>query len=164
MVIGILLSLLIGPYLVLTALGRSWDRLWMQPDLRGRISLALVFVFTGLGHFIQTEPMAQMLPARVPMRVAIIYITGVIELAAAIGLLAPRLYRLTGICLIMFLILVLPANIYAAINRVEMGGHSAGTVYLLIRVPLQLILIGWTYWFAVRKATTGDRRTESRAS
>jgi len=74
--------------------------------------------------------------------------------AAAAGLLVPHLCRLTGIYLIAFLILVLPANIYAAINRVEMGGHSMGPPYLFIRIPLQLILIIWTYWFAVRKATT----------
>jgi len=154
MVIAVMLGLLIGPYLILTAVTRVWGAIKIEPHLRGRISLAIVFVFTGLGHFIMTEPMTQMLPPWVPMRMPIIYITGVVELAAAAGLLVPRLCRLTGIYLIAFLILVLPANIYAAINRVEMGGHSMGPPYLFIRIPLQLILIIWTYWFAVRKATT----------
>jgi uncharacterized membrane protein len=40
--------------------------------------------------------------------------------------------------------------VYAAINRVEMGGHGAGPMYLLVRAPFQLLLIGWAYWFAVR--------------
>ena len=154
MVIAIMLGLLIGPYLILTAVTRVWGTIRIEPHLRGRISLAIVFVFTGLGHFIMSEPMAQMLPPWVPMRMPIIYITGVVELAAAAGLLVPRLCRLTGTYLIAFLILVLPANIYAAINRVEMGGHSMGSAYLFIRIPLQLILIIWTHWFAVRKATT----------
>jgi len=154
MVIALMLGLLIGPYLILTAVTRVWGTIRVEPHLRGRISLAIVFVFTGLSHFIMTEPMAQMLPPWIPMRMPIIYITGVVELAAAAGLLVPRLCRLTGIYLIAFLILVLPANIYAAINRVEMGGHSMGPPYLFIRIPLQLILIIWTYWFAVRKATT----------
>ena len=154
MVIAVMLGLLIGPYLILTAVTRVWGTIRIEPHLRGRISLAIVFVFTGLGHFIMTEPMAQMLPPWVPMRMPIIYITGVVEFAAAAGLLVPRLCRLTGICVIAFLILVLPTNIYAAINRIEMGGHSMGPPYLFIRIPLQLILIIWTYWFAVRKATT----------
>ena len=154
MVIAVMLGFLIGPYLILTAVTRVWGTIRIEPHLRGRISLAIVFVFTGLGHFIMSEPMAQMLPSWVPMRMPIIYITGVVELAAAAGLLVPRLCRLTGIYLIAFLILVLPANIYAAINRVEMGGHSMGPPYLFIRIPLQLILIIWTYWFAVRKAAT----------
>ena len=48
------------------------------------------------------------------------------------------------------LIAFLPVNIYAAVNRVGMGGHEWGPIYLLIRVPLQFILIGWIWWFAVR--------------
>jgi len=36
-------------------------------------------------------------------------------------------------------------------GRAVLGMASA---YLFIRIPLQLILIIWTYWFAVRKATT----------
>lgn len=57
--------------------------------------------------------------------------------------------------LIAFLILVFPANIYAALNRVDMGGHEWGPMYLLARVPLRLLLIGWAYWFAVRPRARG---------
>jgi len=77
MVIAVMLGLLIGPYLILTAVTRVWGTIRIEPHLRGRISLAIVFVFTGHGHFIMTEPMAQMLPPWVPMRMPIIYITGV---------------------------------------------------------------------------------------
>ncbi len=158
-IILIILSLLILPYLVLTAVDRLSRVTRVEPGLRGRISLALVFVFTGLGHFVQTESMAQMLPTWVPMRVEIIYLTGILELAAAVGLLIPRFSRLAGICLMAFLVLVLPANIHAAIHRVEIGGHSMGPMYLMIRVPLQLVLIGWAYWFAVRTSIT-DAHTQ----
>lgn len=152
-VIAIILSMLFGSYLVLTALDRRAHWIRIQPALRGRLSLALVFAFTGLGHFIQTVPMANMLPPWVPMRVSIIYVTGVIELAAAVALLTPRVSRLTGMCLIVFLVAVFPANVYAAMNRVDLGGHSMGPAYLLTRAPLQIILIGWAYWFAVRPPT-----------
>jgi len=37
---------------------------------------------------------------------------------------------------------------------VEMGGHGAGPAYLLLRVPFQFLLIGWAYWFAVRRGHT----------
>jgi uncharacterized membrane protein len=49
------------------------------------------------------------------------------------------------------LVLFFPANIYAAFTRVDMGGHAWGPVYLLIRAPLQLVLIGWAYGFVARK-------------
>jgi uncharacterized membrane protein len=90
----------------------------------------------------------------VPARVGIIYVTGALELAGAVGLLVPRVSRLAGLSLIAFLVLVLPANVYAAFNRVEMGGHGAGPAYLLLRVPFQFLLIGWAYWFAVRRGHT----------
>ena len=68
MIIAAILGLLIGPYLVLTVVDRVWGSIRIEPHLRGRVSLAIVFVFTGLGHFIKTEPMLQMLPAWVTSR------------------------------------------------------------------------------------------------
>ena len=31
-----------------------------------------------------------------------------------------------------------------------MGGHAWGPSYLFVRVPVQLVIILWAYWFAVR--------------
>jgi uncharacterized membrane protein len=141
--IAIILALLLIPYWLL-----GFAR--VRNELRGRISLALVFLFTGIGHFVKTAEMAQMLPGWVPNREVIIQLTGVLELAAAAALLAPRWSRAAGIFLCIFLVAVFPANIYAAIERVDFGGHGAGVVYLAVRLPLQLLLIGWTWWHAVR--------------
>ncbi len=90
--------------------------------------------------------MAAMLPPAIPYRVELIYLTGVLELLGALGVWIPGLMRLTGVCLILMLVGILPANIYSAINQVEFGGHAAGPAYLLIRVPFQLFLIWWTYF------------------
>jgi hypothetical protein len=48
------------------------------------------------------------------------------------------------------LAMFLPVNVFAAMNRVEFGGHEWGPAYLWIRVPLQAILVGWIWRFAVR--------------
>jgi hypothetical protein len=37
-----------------------------------------------------------------------------------------------------------------------MGGHTWGPVYLLIRAPLQALLVAWTWWFAVRTPVSAD--------
>ena len=92
-----------------------------------------------------------MLPSGVPMRVPLIYLTGIFELLAALAILIPPLSRYVGLVLGVFLLLILPSNVYATFQRVDFGGHGAGPVYLLVRVPLQLLLIGWVYWFAVRQ-------------
>ncbi len=150
MIILVMLGILLVPYLLLTAVGAVWPGLMVDPQFRGRVGLALMFLFTASGHFVKPRPMSEMLPPWVPGRVPIIYVTGVLEIAGAIGLLTSQAYRLAGTCLLLFLVTVLPANIYAALNRVDMGGHGQGPGYLLVRVPLQLVLMGWTYWFAVR--------------
>ena len=150
MIILVMLGILVVPYLLLTAVGAVWPGLAVDPQFRGRVGLALMFLFTASGHFIRTRLMSEMLPSWVPRRVPIIYVTGVLEMVGAIVLLTPHAYRLAGAGLLLFLVGVLPANIYAAFNRVGMGGHERGPAYLLVRVPLQLVLMGWTYWFAMR--------------
>ena len=160
-VILFMLGLLFGIYLILTAASAVSSRLRTQPDLRGRIALAAVMAFAASGHFVQTEPMSQMLPPWVPMRVPIIWATGVLELAIAAALLVPRLARLNGTFLIVYLILIFPSNVYAAVERVPMGGHAMGPKYLWARAPLQLILIVWTWWFAVRRQPTVAREPTS---
>jgi uncharacterized membrane protein len=122
-----------------------------DPEYGAVIGISIAFVFFGVGHFIRTEPMAEMLPPSVPYRVTLIYLTGFLEWVLAAGLLFPRTRQLAGWACIAVLISFLPANIYAAANRVGMGGHLWGPVYLLIRVPVQILLVGWTYWFVARR-------------
>jgi uncharacterized membrane protein len=53
---------------------------------RAKIATSLFFAFTALGHFIRAEEMSAMLPPWIPYRVAIVYVTGVLELLEAVGL------------------------------------------------------------------------------
>lgn len=146
MTLVVLFLLLTLPYLILTLLGKVFPRLNVTSAKRARVGLSLFFAFTAIGHFIRTEGMAEMLPDTVPFRIEIIYITGIFELLGAIGVWIPRLTKLAGLLLIVMLVGLLPANIYSAINRVEFGGHGAGPVYLLVRIPFQLFAIWWTYF------------------
>ncbi len=147
---AVMLVLLVAPLLLLGAAARLSRRFETPVALGGCLGITMVFLFAGMGHVLQTEAMSRMLPPWVPGRVAIIYATGVLEIAAACAILVPRMRRLVGWCLLLMLIGMLPSNVYAAINRVEMGGHAWGPVYLLIRVPLQLVIMAWVWWFAAR--------------
>ncbi|HKO60287.1 MAG TPA: DoxX family protein [Pyrinomonadaceae bacterium] len=142
----ILLLLLTGPFLVITLLSYASPWFDLRPSTRARIGLSLFFLFTGMGHFIRSESMAAMLPASVPYRVELIYLTGVLEILGAIGVWIPKLMKITGACLILMMLAVLPANIYSAFNHVEFGGHKYGPIYLLARVPFQLFVIIWIYF------------------
>jgi uncharacterized membrane protein len=116
----------------------------------GRIGIAAVFAFTALGHFVQRDQMTAMLPPSVPARPAIVTLSGLLEALLAILVLLPPYRRAAGIAICIFLVLVTPLNVFAAIKKIDFGGHAAGPRYLLLRLPLQFVLLAWTYWFAVR--------------
>jgi uncharacterized membrane protein len=141
--IAFMAGLLIAPSLVALAIGSD-------VDFAGRLGLALVFAFTAIGNFIKTDAMAEMLPPAVPHRRAVIRISGFFEAALAASVLVWPNSFLVGFIIIAFLVAVFPSNIYAAIRRIEFGGHATGPRYLLVRAPLQLLLIFWTYWFVLR--------------
>lgn len=146
----IMLVLMTAPYLIVRAFSGVTGR---DADVRGAaaIGAGILFVFTSVGHFIQTEPLAQMLPPWVPERTLLVYLTGILELAIAVGFLVRRTRRFAGWVAAAVLVLFFPANIYAAIHHVSMGGHEWGPVYLIIRAPLQAIILLWVYWFAIRQ-------------
>ena len=152
-----LLLLLTGPFLVLSLLSYLSPRFNLRLSARARIGLSLFFLFTGIGHFIRTDPMAAMLPPPVPYRTELIYLTGVFELLGAAGVWIPKLMKITGVCLIVMMLAVLPANIYSAFNRVAFGGHEYGPIYLLVRVPFQLFVIAWIY-VATEQKWLSDKR------
>ncbi len=95
--------------------------------------------------------MVEMLPPFIPFRLELIYITGVVEFLVGIALFIPRFQKKTAWIAIALFVFFFPANIYAALNSVGLGGHQWGPVYLLIRGPLQLILIAWTYFLCLKK-------------
>jgi uncharacterized membrane protein len=120
--------------------------------LSGRIAMSAMLLLTAIGHFKFKKGMALMLPAFIPAKEFIVFITGVLEILAAIGLLVPATVRITAICLIVFFLFVLPANIYASMNNInyETGEYDGnGMKYLWFRVPLQALFILWVYWFAL---------------
>ncbi|MEJ0083107.1 MAG: hypothetical protein WDM78_19665 [Puia sp.] len=120
--------------------------------LAARIAMSLMLLFTASGHFAFPGGMMMMLPAFIPFRLALVYISGIIEIIAAIGLQIEIFRSLTAILLIIFFILVLPANIYAAakqINYQKGGNDGNGLRYLWFRIPLQILFIIWT-WMSTR--------------
>lgn len=119
----------------------------------GRVAMCVMLLFTAIGHFKFTTGMAHMLPHNLPARVPLVYITGIAEILLGAGLLFPPTTTLSGWLLIAFFILLLPANIFAAVKHInyETGEtNGPGPAYLWFRIPLQILFILWTYWFAVR--------------
>ncbi len=117
----------------------------------GRLGISLLFLLFGSLHFIQTELVAQMLPPFVPFRELIALATGVWEVLLAILLLLPVTQRRAAWAVIITLVAFYPANIYTFMAEVPVPSHGSLMEFLLIRTPLQPLMIIWTWWFAIRE-------------
>ena len=156
-----LLIVLIAAFACSLVILKIIEHEWKFP-LAGRIAMSVMLLLTGIGHFIYPSGMALMLPDFIPFKMEVIYFTGLIEIAAAIGLLIPRIQKLTAWLLIIFLISIFPTNIYAAIHHVNLQTATydgSGLSYLWFRVPLQILFIGWVYYFGVRKVNPSSPTT-----
>jgi uncharacterized membrane protein len=89
-----------------------------------------------------------MVPPVVPGASAVVYLTGVLEILGAVGLVVERTRKSAGLCLALLLVAMLPANIYAAIEGLKFAGEPAPPLWH--RIPEQALYIGFALWPAVR--------------
>src|SRR5215203_362288 len=111
-----------------------------------RIATGIAFIFTGASHFIIPEKFMEMMPSVLPAPLFLIYLSGVFEILGGIGLIISSTKQLAAIGLIVLLLAVFPANIYVAVNNVQLGGFMNYEVYQWLRLPMQFVLIGLVWW------------------
>lgn len=121
--------------------------------LSGNLGMTAFIIFTGLAHFKFQKGMAMMIPDVIPAKMFWVYFTGILEIAAGIGLMIPSIREITAVLLIIFLILVFLANINSSkkkINLFKADYSGPGLSYLYKeRIPMQIILITWTWYFGI---------------
>lgn len=110
------------------------------------ILLAVFFFAAGLMHFIHDDSFAVIVPPILPFKYEIVWLTGLMELAFALGLLWPKFRAVTGYGLGAYLLAVLPANIYMALEGIGFGDAVISPSALWIRVALQFPLIALILW------------------
>ena len=111
-----------------------------------QILLAVFFFAAGILHFQLDDAFARIVPPMLPFSVAIVWITGVIELVFAAALIAKWRLPLTGLLLSAYLLAVLPANIYMAVAGIPLGDTALNPAALWTRVALQFPLIALVLW------------------
>ena len=93
-----------------------------------------------------------MIPGFIPFKKELVYLTAFIEVARAIGLHIAQFRTITTWLLILFFVLITPANIKASIEQLD---YQKGTLdgnglpYLWFRIPLQILFIAWVYFSAI---------------
>lgn len=143
----IVLVILVVSSLIFRGLGFAGVAAFSTWQASARDALSLMLVFTGISHFtFMKQDMVRMMPPGIPWPRAMVYFTGVCEIAGAIGLLIPEFRRVAAYALAAFFLAVLPANIHAARAGVTLRGKPATRLW--IRVPMQILFIAVALWSA----------------
>ena len=121
-----------------------------QEQLRtGMRWLMAVFYFVaGVIHLKSPGSFLPIVPDWVPMPVQVVLLTGVAEIAGAIGLMIPRLRWLAGVGLAAYAVAVFPANIKHALDGIAVGGAQLGPGYHVPRLLFQPVLVWWALFAA----------------
>ena len=116
-----------------------------------RCGLSLMFFFTAAAHFAPRTrgDLIRMVPPSLPRPDLLVTATGIAELAGAVGLLT-SLSPLAASGLMLLLVAMFPANIYAARIDHRIGGQRHTP--MVVRAPLQLLWIGLLWWSAAGAA------------
>lgn len=120
--------------------------------LSGNVAMMLMLWFASLGHFMFTKGMVMMMPSFIPYKGALVYLTGVMEIILGPLLVINSTRHIAGIILLIMFVIMLPANINAAIKHVDFEKatyNGSGTGYFWFRIPLQLLFIAWILYFSV---------------
>jgi uncharacterized membrane protein len=144
--------LLLAVFMLSTGISKLVTGSW-NLSFNGNLAMSVMFCFTALGHFYFVRGMTLMIPAPITFKKELIYLTGIAEIILSLALLLPSMRYYAGVLLIVLLILITPANVYAALKNVnyEKGTFDGpGLSYLLLRIPLQIIFIAWIYYFSVK--------------
>ena len=109
------------------------------------------YVVAGVLHFVVPELYVQIIPPVFPAALALVYLSGLAEIAVGIGLLIPRTRRYAAWATVALLVAIFPANVYMATHGVVIegmpGGGDPSTLVRWGRLPLQGVLILWAFWY-----------------
>jgi uncharacterized membrane protein len=141
----LVLIVLLAVWLVFRAVGAAGVHVLASWQHSALYALAVMFVFTATAHFNKMKhDLAQMIPSYFPHPLLVVYITGVLELLGAAGLVLLRFRRLAGICLIALLVGMFIANVNAAQRGVILRGKPPTPLWL--RAPMQILFIALLWW------------------
>ena len=108
----------------------------------GKWVLAALFITGGIGHFVATDVYLKIMPPYLPFPRALVLLSGVFEVVLGLLLLVPATSRFAAWGLIALLVAVFPAN-YFMFQHPER--FSVSPAWLMLRLPLQGLLIYWAY-------------------
>lgn len=119
----------------------------------------VAMIAIGVLHFANPTPFERIVPPWLPAAKALVYLSGVAEIALGAGLFSERTRRWAAWGLVALYVAVFPANVHMALHRVSLveGQPPPPDWALYGRLPLQALLIANAVWLAQRQAPSKQR-------
>jgi len=111
-----------------------------------RCLLGAFFIAAGLNHFWHTDFYLAIMPPYLPWPLALVLASGAAETTLGALLLFRRWQAVAGWGLVALCVAVFPANLHMALHPALFTQFTPTGLWL--RLPLQLVLIGWAYSYA----------------
>lgn len=115
-----------------------------------RIGVGIVFCwffFGGIGHFLQIDFFVSIVPPYIPSARTMVYLTGVLELLGALGVLFAATRRWAGIGLFLLTLCVTPANLHMWLHPDLYPDFSEAV--LGIRLGIQVLFLACIWWATI---------------
>lgn len=137
--------LLIASIILFRFLGFLGIEIFSTWQVSTRFALFVMFLFTASSHFTKTkEDFIKMMPSIFPYPRQIVFVTGIFEILGAIGIIIPSLRSIAGVCLIILLAAIFPANYNADKNKILINQKLPAPLWL--RLPIQIVFIILLWW------------------
>ncbi len=105
--------------------------------------LSAIFIIAGIFHLIRPKAFMRVMPLYIPYHKLIIYLSGIAEISAGIGLLYIQTKTLAIWAIIIMLFLFFPVHIHMLVH--EKASLKLPKFVLIFRLLLQFGLIYWAY-------------------
>lgn len=121
----------------------------MMPKAKSIVRTAIAFLMIAIGitHFLSPDPFVRIVPAALPWPLALVYVSGICEIAGGVGLFPRATRKYASWWLIALYLAVFPANINMAIHDIQLSeGGEMPNWAMWARLPVQALLIALVYW------------------
>ena len=107
-----------------------------------QIIFSLFLIYGGIQHFLKPVFYEPFVPAFLPAKTMIIYVSGVAEIVLGALLFIPKYTKIAATGVLLLMLIFLPIHVWDVFSDTPaIGSHQAA----LIRLPFQFLFIAWAY-------------------
>ena len=116
-----------------------------------KVALALLMIVAGVIHLVKPNVYLPIIPSFIPFQLAVVYISGLVEIVIGVLLLLKKKYAKIGaVGFLLLMIVFLPIHILDALaDQPAIGTHTVA--YIRIVVQFVIIALAWKLYRVLPK-------------